>query len=286
MGSSIRIAAGVAAVACAVSSGAGAQTEGSSMILFLHHSTGGVVWEGGVAAWLDQYNATHGTAHRAVEQAFPKSAPYGWANYPYDYWNIWVEHAGPDSFQDEPTLEILTRQYDTIVFKHCYPVSNVAEDSGSPRIDSDARRLENYLLQYEALKAKLRAFPQTRFIVWTGAALAEGNTTEDAARRARRFFEWVRDEWDEPRDNIFVWDFYELETEGGLYLKAEYAAGPGDSHPSGEFAGRVAPLFGQRIVDVVEGRGDGGSVTGAASAAVGQSWGAAKRDATRRGGAD
>ena len=70
------------------------------------------------------------------------------------------------------------------------------------------------------------------------------------------------DTWDEPGDNIYVWDFRQLETEGGLYLLNEYAAAPGDSHPNSAFATRVAPYLGQRIVDVIEGRGDSGSLTG------------------------
>jgi len=62
--------------------------------------------------------------------------------------------------------------------------------------------------------------------------------------------------------NCFVWDLYELETEGGLYLKPEYAPEPTNSHPSEEFSRRVAPLMCQRIVDVIEGHGDSGSLTG------------------------
>jgi len=34
------------------------------------------------------------------------------------------------------------------------------------------------------------------------------------------------DEWDEAGDNIFIWDFYSYETEGGLYLLDKYAVGP------------------------------------------------------------
>ena len=99
-----------------------------------------------------------------------------------------------------------------------------------------------------------------KFIVWTGAALLKSETNEESAGRARSFFDWVRKEWDEPGDNIYVWDFWALETEGGLYLKQDHAAG--DSHPSEAFAKRVAPLLGKRVVDVIEDRGDTGSLTG------------------------
>jgi len=233
---------------------------GAARILFLHHSTGECVWNGGVADWFDAYNAAHKTRYAITEQAFPKDSPYGWENYPYDYWNIWVKNAGPKPFQGEPTLEILAPKYDVIVLKHCFPVSSVEADTGEADIASSDKRIENYKLQYAALKAKMREFPKVRFLVWTGAALLKSETDEDAARRAKAFFEWVRNAWDSQGDNIFVWDFRGLETEGGLYLKAAYAAG--DSHPNETFSRKVAPLFCRRIVDVVQGRGDTANIPG------------------------
>ncbi len=86
--------------------------------------------------------------------------------------------------------------------------------------------------------------------------------------RAREFFTWVKEEWDEPGDNIFVWDFYELEADARGFLDPAKSSKPGNSHPSGAFAHEVAPLIARRIIDVVEGRGDEGSVTGSAVAAT------------------
>jgi len=236
--------------------------EDDARIILLHHSTGGRIWSGGVPAWFSEYNSTHGSSHSIIEQSFPKDTPYGWNNYPYDYWKIWVDNAGYDPYLEEPTLEMLTQDYDVIVWKHCYPVSDIQPDTGSPSISSSTKKIENYKLQYEALKNKMREFPQTRFIVWTGAALVQGATTEDKGRRARAFFEWVKNEWDEPGDNIYIWDFFELETEGGFYLKNEYAEGVNNSHPNSDFSRRVALHLCNRIIDVIEGNGDIGSLTG------------------------
>ena len=157
-----------------------------------------------------------------------------------------------------------------ILFKHCFPGSDIGPDSGSPDAASGDKTLENYQAAYNALKTKLRSFPNTRFIVWTLAMRTEadmqasyGGDHAGMAQRAREFTDWVKSSWDERGDNIFVWDFYALETEGGLYLRPIYAADPGDdSHPNGSFCATVAPLLGQRIVDVIEGRGDSGSLTG------------------------
>ena len=229
-------------------------------VVFLHHSTGGVIWDGGVADALAAYNTAHTTDYQISERAFPSGSPYPWENYPYDYWNIWVNHAGNQAYLDEPTLEMLAADYDVIVWKHCFPVSDIEPDTGLPDITSSTKTLENYKLQYQALKAKMRAFPNTRFIVWTGAALLQTETDEARATRAQAFANWVKTTWDEPGDNIYVWDFRQLETEGGLYLLPKNAAG--DSHPGASFAAMVAPWFAQRVVDVIEGRGDSGSITG------------------------
>jgi hypothetical protein len=242
------------------SSGGGTNLGANAKIIFLHHSTGGVIWGGGVANSIASYNAAHSTSYQISERSFPSSAypppSGGWQNYPYDYWNIWIHGGGGG----EPTLETLTTQYNVIVWKHCFPVSNIDPDTGSASVSSSNKTLENYKLQYAALKTKMRSFPNTRFIVWTGSALIQSETTSANATRAQEFANWVKNTWDEKNDNIFVWDFRQLETEGGLYLLGKYSAG--DSHPNSTLANTIAPYFAQRIVDVIQGRGDTASITG------------------------
>ncbi|MEW6753330.1 MAG: hypothetical protein AB1505_20465 [Candidatus Latescibacterota bacterium] len=269
-----------------------ADPPGTASILYLHHSTGKTFLWAGLEGWFTQQNAARGTDYRFAHFDFPKHSPYGWANYPFEYWDIWVQHAGPEPYQEEPTLEVLTPQYNVIIWKHCYYVGELEPDTGTPDITSPVHRVENYKLQYEALKAKMRSFPNTRFLVWTGAALLEASVdppnTPERAQQARAFFEWVRDTWDKPGDNIFLWDFYELETEGGVYLKPEYARGPTDNHPSIDFARALVPLLGNRVVDVIEGRGDTGGLTGdpaavtrEATALTRETWGEVKAAGTR-----
>ncbi len=230
-------------------------TEGIN-ILFLHHSIGESIWNGGMARWFKDYNRNSRTDYQIVEQNFPKRDPYGWKNYPFDYWNIWVNNEGTEAFKSEPTLEMITQEYEVVVWKHCAPVSGILEETGEPDIASESKTIKNYKLQYDALKAKMLQFPDCDFIVWTGAAIVENGIPPDMAARSRSFFEWVRDEWDQPGDNIFLWDFFELETEGGSGLKLEYAVGELNSHPNNNFSRKTAPLICQRIVDVIEGRGD------------------------------
>lgn len=250
-------------------------TNRSVRIGYLHHSTGEVVWNGGLPAFIHAWNRAHGTDYRITSVTYPATTggwppllrrlarTYPWANYPYDYWNLWVKHTGSSRDRGELNLDDLVQDFDVIVFKHCFPVSRVQPEGASPpSVSSQEKTLANYQLQYQAIKGRLHQFPEKRFIVWTGAALPESSTNAAEAGRAREFFEWVKGSWDEHGDNIFVWDFHALETEGGLYLKPDYAADGKDAHPAPSFARKVAPLIGQRIIDVIEGRGDSASVSG------------------------
>jgi len=256
-------------------------------IVFLHHSTGKVIWRGGkdqiifkiagrlgtkvaerveqraaLPALLNKYSMKQGVDIRIRDVAFPKASPYGWNNYPFDYYNIWVKNAGDQPFTGEPTLEMLTKDYDLIIFKHCYPASNIGPDADSADINSDLKTISNYKLQYLALKDKLLQFPDTKFILFTGAAQVQSKISEDEALRAREFFKWVVEEWDVPGDNIHLWDLFNLETEGGLYFKEEYARSATDSHPNADFAGNAVKLLFNRITDVIETGGNGTTLTG------------------------
>lgn len=236
-------------------------------ILFLHHSTGYHVWKGKLSGpaslsfrlgvsmvpkYMKEYNKQNNTRYAISHAWFPFEPYPANANFPYDYYNIWVKHAGPDTYIDQPTLETLTKDHDVIIIKHCFPVSNILDDDNQADIESDRKTLANYKLQYNALKEKFREFPGTKFLVWTAAASVEQATTTEEARRTREFVDWVKNEWDEADDNIFIFDFYSLETEGGLYLKPEYAKGPADSHPNEVLSMKAADMLVKRIVEVIE----------------------------------
>lgn len=256
-------------------------------IIFLHHSTGDILWRGKeatffvkvarrisgeVADWFDRdalilklferYNKEHRRNYLIEEMEFPKAKPYGWKNYPFDYYNIWVKNGGNDPFMKEPTLEILAKKYEVIIFKHCFPVSNIKPDNDSPDINSEKKTISNYKLQYSAIRDKLHEFPDVKFILFTGASQVKQNISEDEAIRAKEFFNWVTNEWDLPDDNIYIWDLYNLETEGALYFRPDYAVSENNSHPNSYFAGKAVPLLFDRIVDVIENNGNSTTLKG------------------------
>ncbi len=237
-------AVGVLLVGTSASPGA---SPTAARIVLLHHSTGEVIWYGGVPEWFTAYNASHGTSHQIAERSFPEEGD----NSPFDYWEIWVQHGHEGTFRGSPTLATLTAEYDVVIWKHCFPVSEIEADTGHPDVASATRTQENYKLQYLALRDAMRTFPQTLFVVWTGAVHTQANLAADQALRMRDFVQWVRTVWDVPGDNIVLWDFYQLETEGGLYLRDAYAESPSDSHPNGTFARRVAPDLGQTVVNAL-----------------------------------
>lgn len=245
-------------------SGCDRNQEEMKKIIFLHHSTGWNVWLGKTHRYVYKLTGRsdlktavklnardHVLKYSITERFFPKNSPYGWSNYPYDYYNIWVKNAGNEEYMEEPTLEILTREYDLIIFKHCFPVSNILPDTGTPNVDSSTRTLENYKLQYTALKEKMHDFPENKFIVWTPAMNVKSQVSQEEAERTKEFHHWVVNEWDEKGDNIFVWDFYKLETEGELYLPERNAEGPDNSHPNREFSAKASRDLGRFIVDVL-----------------------------------
>ena len=236
-------------------------------IIFLHHSTGKNIWLGktnryinklikrsDVREYFKKFNKQNHTNYLITERNFPKETPYGWKNNPYDYYNIWVKNAGDKPYMEEPTLEILTKEYDVIIFKHCYPASRILPDTIAPNIDSETKSIENYKLQYNALKKKMHEFPNNKFIVWTPAVFLKNQMTEDEAKRTQQFYNWMINEWDEKGDNIFIWDFYKYETEGGIYMLDKYADGPSNSHPGRDFSARMSPLLSKFIIDAMEDR--------------------------------
>ena len=250
-------------------------------IIFLHHSTGNIIWNGKTTSIVEKmvgkiskklansftskpflpslfekYNQENHRKFHIKEITFPKSRPYGWNNFPYDYYNIWVKNSGNQYYMKEPTLEKLTNEYDVIIFKHCFPVSNIQNDLDSADINSNIKTITNYKLQYLALKNKIHEFPETKFILFTGAVQVKSNISEDEAKRTAEFFNWVINEWDQPGDNIFLWDLYNLQTEGGLYFKDEYAQSFNNSHPNTDFAKKASKLLFERIINIVEDNGN------------------------------
>lgn len=232
--------------------------------IFLHHSTGGGVYQqGNVEDWIAKYNSDNKTNIEITETSYPNS-PWPWDNYPYDFWKLWVDGSCDPNQPGIECLNTLTQKYNIIIFKHCFPGASINSDNGAGNITSNNKTIPNYKLQYRALRQTFDNFPDTKFIVWTLAPLHRLATTSEKATRANEFSSWVIEEWlaedQKEHPNIFVFDFFGLAAElesntinGQQYcLKYIYEGShsDNDSHPNTLANETIGPLFAQKIVDV------------------------------------
>lgn len=211
-------------------------------IHFLHHSTGrNLIDEGGVYDLFNKYNQEHNTTFQFSDEW---STPSG--NYPYDYYI--------DTFSPE-RLKNCTDTCDVIIFKHCFPGSDILEDTGYPDINSSERSLENYKLQYRALRDRFDQYPDTKFLIMTIPPLHRNHpeATPEKAVRAQKFAKWIMGEFlteNGPHYNIEVFDFRSLLTGPDGYLKYEYEINHDDNdcHPNKLANETIGPLFFNAII--------------------------------------
>jgi uncharacterized protein YjdB len=238
----------------------------SQDVIFLHHSTGGgVYYEGNVAAWIDNYNTQHSTSYNVTERSYPNT-PYPWQNYPYDYWNLWINNGCDNSDPDIECLSGLCANYNVIIFKHCFPGSDIVADDPSPTISSPKQTVANYKLQYRALRDLMDTYPNNKFIVWTLAPNHRLATNDADAARAKQFVDWVKNEWlsedGESHPNIYIFDFWGIVAESNPSpvngkvncLKYDYELSHNDynSHPNPLANETAGPVFAQFIVNTIE----------------------------------
>ncbi len=249
---------------CLSSPGLMAQTA-----LFLHHSTGLGVWNGGdgqsVPTLLAEYNSAQETTYAITERSYPSDV-YPWENYPYDYWNLWLNGECSMSYPFNQCLGNMADEYDMIIFKHCFPGAAILEDQGDPDVSSAVKTLGNYKAQYRELRMLMDGYIGNRFLVWTLAPLHRLATTPEQAARAKAFVDWVNNDWltedGNAHPNIFIFDFFGYAAEQSLTpengqtycLRYEYEGSHtgSDSHPNALANAVIAPLFLQAVIQAFD----------------------------------
>lgn len=237
-------------------------------IYFLHHSIGGNILEGGV---VDAYKALR-SGDTLNEVMYPNDNCRGsWQNRPIDYHAFWIN--GVNDCTPNWDFNTAVKEAKMIIFKSCYTHDAFSDDS-SPEvqaIDADGNRpnnagvtSNNYISVYKkamnGLKKKFKETPNTLFVFWTFPPKLN-YSAQFPVERSIEFANWLRNEWDEPGDNIFLWDYRKLATDGtDRNFPTKYAQG--DDHANITFARKVAPLFAKRIANIMDGKGDSTSLTG------------------------
>ncbi|HEX2906462.1 MAG TPA: hypothetical protein VHO69_06345, partial [Phototrophicaceae bacterium] len=194
-----RIAALVAVGLCLVIS-AGAAAQSPARIIFMHHSTGGaLVGEGNVRERLTTLGYEfwdHGYNGDGLTNAQGQATGINW-DMPNDntdpdgWYNIFNQpvHSPADN-----TLSHML-EYDVIIFKSCFPASNIGSDEA----------LQQYKDYFLSIRNVIDAHPDKIFIPLTTPPLVPNATNSEAAARARQWANYLTSaEYLQGHPNIFV----------------------------------------------------------------------------------
>jgi hypothetical protein len=222
-------------------------------VIFLHHSTGrNLIEQGGVreafaAAGYDFWD------HDYNDQGLtrPDGVPAG---YSYDIPN---DNTDPDGLAHIFSQRLCSwplnafsglMQHEVIVFKSCFPVSNITSDA----------QLEQYKTYYLEMRDVMDQHPDHVFIVVTPPPLNPAATGTEAAARARTFAEWLKsDEFLAGHPNVFTFDFFDLLAEDEPtasdcnMLSKEYRERE-DSHPNKKANETISSIFVEFIIKAIE----------------------------------
>ncbi len=222
-------------------------------LVFVHHSVGDAWLEAGKGDLGDQLGANN----YYVSDTYYDWGPDSIGSYT-DIGNWWTWFRGPDSNTYTQALYNTTNQHATytrpmanpggeneiILFKSCFPNSNLAGDADDPPTTGDnplrgedssseyhtvgnAKGIYNDLLEYFSTR------PDKLFIVITAPPLTESSTDAERAANARAFNNWLVNDWLDgyPYTNVAVFDFYNvLTSNGGDWDVNDLGAATGNHH--------------------------------------------------------
>jgi hypothetical protein len=203
-------------------------------IIFMHHSTGQGLLDGGdlreTLSAMGYELWDHGYNDEGLTDASGTRLGINW-DVPYDNTDPW---GWAEIFQQpvtNPPANTFSHMldFDVIVFKSCFPVSDIQSEE----------QLDVYRSYFSTIRDVAARHPDKLFIAFTPPPLVPNATTPEAAARARR---WADDlaspEYAIPDSNMVVFDFFSQLADENGYLRAEYRVDENDSHPN-DVANRV-----------------------------------------------
>ncbi len=216
-----------------------AQDERPIRIIFLHHSCGQNLIEGGqVREGLTRLgyeffdHGYNGEGLRLADGSFSGES-----------FNVPDENTDPDGFSlifsqplhDPPdnTFSHLMR-YDVIAFKSCFPTSNIADDN----------QLAAYQTYYLSIRDTTDRYPEKLFVIVTPPPQVPNSTNTAEARRARQFAEWLgSDEYLNGHPNLITFDFFGMLAGDDNTLQPGYRVDEWDAHPNDLANREIGPDF-------------------------------------------
>ncbi len=220
-------------------------------IIWLHHSVGAGLIEGGgvreglTALGYEFYD--HGYNGDGLRDA---AGEYTGINY-----DVPGDNTDPDGLaaifaqplHDPPdnTFSHLM-QYDVIIWKSCFPTSNIADDA----------QLEAYQSYYLAIRDTVDRYPDKLFIAVTSPPQVPGSSSPDEAARARAFSQWLQSpEYLGGRSNLAVFDFFTLLAGEDNFLRREYRVDNTDAHPNEAANQAIGPIFVEFVDQAIQAAG-------------------------------
>ncbi len=194
-------------------------------LIFIHHSSG--------ENWLADDNGGLGFA-LGQNNYFVSDTNYGWGPGTIgDRTDIpnWLEW-----FASDETPEIMQAVYsesgqnssytraledpggenEIVLFKSCFPNSNLEGSADDPAAPGDGLTVSNAKYVYNEILGYFLTRPDKLFIVVTAPPLLRANTSPENAANARAFDNWLVNDWlaenGYPLANVAVFDFYNVLT--------------------------------------------------------------------------
>ncbi len=235
----ISVRAHVSLVALALAGLLGLAVDAAPLrVLFMHHSTGGnLIREGGVREGLRALGYElwdHGYNDEGLADASGRPTGVSF-NVPDDNTNPdgWAAvFAGRDDASRAAFAWMLA--YDVIVFKSCFPASNI----------TDEEMAANYRSWYLEIRAAVDGHPDHLFIAFTPPPLVPNETSPENAARARAWATYLAsDEYVGGRANLAVFDLFSLLADDAGVLRVEYRSDAWDSHPNALANRTIGPLL-------------------------------------------
>lgn len=220
-------------------------------LLFLHHSVG--------QGWLDQGELAESLLKNGIGV---HDATYGDAIGEDTDMNHWVPKFANSmdkifKFNYHPDVYYSdNRQNDIIMFKSCFPNSDIRADGSQPGNPTDpSKTIWNYKAVFAQLEKEFSKYPEKTFIYITAPPLVPNETTPKNANRAWEFNNWVKADFvNEYKNktglnNFLVFDFFDVLADSNNNLKADYRHNESDSHPKSNGTKIATGMFMQFLKD-------------------------------------
>ena len=243
-----------------------AAAAGPDDLVFIHHSCGRNWLNAGLDAallakdYIDERNDIYYSTDVSADAGRPDSlGPNPGDSTNMNHWVKWFN----DYLAGVQAHGCSDGQNRIILFKSCYPISNVSSDGTEPGNPfSSSQTITNYKAvyrhpsgagntyasggtTYQALEEVFAAHPETLFIPVTAPPRSYSTTTDAEGHRARLFNDWLSSDWQAAYDaanpglcNVAVFDWFDVlayaddHAEHPNRLKAEYGGTYSDSHPN------------------------------------------------------